>query len=73
VLKLASQGERGVAPLHGLVWIAQVPEGVRRSDEARHARILMLQGDLRTVELRFIDCHPEFRVFPSPSKLAQDE
>jgi len=73
VIELASQGERGVVPLHGLVWIAQMPEGLRRSDEARHARSLMHQSDLRTLEMRFIDRHPEFRVLPSPRKLAQDK
>ncbi len=44
-----------------------------RIDETRHARVLLYQGNLGTVELRFIDCQPEFRVLPSPRKLAQDK
>src|SRR5262245_58171579 len=73
VLELLSQGERGVAPLQGLVRIAEVPEGQRRIDKASHARILLRQGNLGTVELRFIDRHPEFCMLPSPRELAQDE
>ena len=73
MLDLPGQGERSLAPLQGLVWIAEVPEGLRRIDQARHPRVLLHQGDLGTMELRFIDRHPEFRMLPSPRKLAENK
>ena len=73
MLDLTGQDERSVALLHGLICIAEVPESLRRIDQAHHARVLLHQGNLGTMEMRFVDCYAEFGVLPSPRKLAKNE
>src|SRR5712692_8412590 len=74
VRQLLGQGDRRVAPLQGLVWIAEIPQSNGCMSQATHSGVLYGSTvSMRSVPLRVVKSNPLFKVLSARGKLSRIE
>src|SRR5712692_9831546 len=74
VSQLLGQDERRVAPLQGLVWIAQIPQSNGCMSQATHSGVMYGSTvGMGSVLLRVIESNPLFKVLSARGELFRIE
>jgi hypothetical protein len=68
-----SQGQRRVAAVQRLVWIAQQPQRKGGMAETHHPEVYSMHHRIGLVSLWFIERHPLLQIGPGRGQLAQKQ